>query len=133
MKFPMICVSPAVWEQEHPDPADFMLFEAWIETDNDKIFDRYFRDRVYCDCEGKLFKVLAKKEVKDPWKKWFRFIPNFYRVELIIEPLNETMALSELQAFLLARIEYEGFQQFIRGAKSIEELLNSNKKESAEG
>lgn len=126
MNFPMICVSEDVWEH-NGFLIDYMLFEPWIYNDNDSSFYRYFKDKVFCDCDGKLFQV-TEKHGTDSWRRWLRFLPNFYRVELKIESLDNRMELSELKEFLLDKFDDYELIEWVKSATSFDELMTGKQR-----
>jgi hypothetical protein len=103
-----------------------MLFEPWIYNDNDNSFERHFSDKIFCDSEGQLFQV-KEKQGTDSWRRWLRFLPNFYRVDLKFESLGRQMELSDLQSFLCEKLKEHEWVETVKLATSFEELLKGEK------
>ena len=104
MKFPMLNVTDKNWNEEF-DLTVFILFKKYVYKGNDDIFHKYYKDKVYCDAEGMLYKVVDKAPSRETWRNLLKFLPGVFRVELTFESLHKTVELEELRRFMLNRLK----------------------------
>ncbi|MBJ2176526.1 hypothetical protein JBL43_19920 [Aureibaculum sp. A20] len=102
MEFPILNISTEKWDEENL--TDYIAFDKFIYTDKDSIFEELYKDKLFCDCNGKIFKAIKKAEMTEKWRNWLRFIPNIWKREVIFEPTNENLTVDELRNYLLNRI-----------------------------
>ena len=129
IKFPAINISNPNFSKEE-DLTSFLLLDAFIYNDAEIYFQEYLKDNLFCDSDGKIFKIIGKKHPKSIFKKVFFFLPNIYKIELIFEATNEFMNLDDLRDFMIERVKTLGYGKFevkwileLRKAKSYEELI----------
>ena len=58
MKFPMLNVTDTDWSSEY-DLTVYFLFDEFIYTDNNKKFNTYFKNKLFCDCTGVVYKIIC--------------------------------------------------------------------------
>ena len=129
IKFPAINISNPNFSKEE-DLTSFLLLDAFIYSDTETYFKEYLKDNLFCDSNGKIFKITGKKEPRYLFKKVFFFLPNIYKIELIFEATNEYMTLDDLRDFMIERVKTLGYGKFevkwileLRKAKTYEELI----------
>ena len=129
IKFPAINISNPNFSKEE-DLTSFLLLDAFIYSDTETYFKEYLKDNLFCDSNGKIFKITGKKEPRSLFKKVFFFLPNIYKIELIFEATNEYMILDDLRDFMIERVKTLGYGKFevkwilaLRKAKTYEELI----------
>ncbi|WBL24753.1 hypothetical protein [Zunongwangia sp. HGR-M22] len=129
IKFPAINISNPNWSREE-DLTSFLLQDKFIYNNSGTYFQEYLKDNLFCDSNGKIFKIIGEKQPKSIFRKVFFFLPNIYKTELIFEPTNEYMTLEDLRDFLIERIKTLGYGKFevkwilkLRQANSYEELI----------
>jgi hypothetical protein len=103
MKFPIINVSIKQWTDSQ-DLAEYTSYDKYIYTNKDSIFDQFYKDQLFCDCNGSIFRAVSKTELREKWRNWFKFIPNVWKTEIIFIPTGEIMNLEELREYYLTRI-----------------------------
>ena len=99
MEFPIINISPEKWNDEDPT-----FYDEYIYTDKKSTFDKYFKNKIFCDGNGQLFKAIGKSKMTEKWRNWFRIIPNVWKTKIIFENMHKEMSVDELRTFLLQRI-----------------------------
>ena len=129
IKFPAINISNPNFSKEE-DLTSFLLLDALIYNDAEVYFQEYLKDNLFCDSNGKIYKITSKKHPKSILRKVFFFLPNIYKIELIFEATNEYMTLDDLRDFMIERVKSLGYGKFevkwileLRKAKSYEELI----------
>lgn len=125
----MLNVSDTNWANA-VDFTQFCLFDQYIYTGSNRIFNLHYKDKVFCDCNGNLYKVVGKTPPTETWRNLLRFLPNTYRVTLELMPLNQTMQLEEFRQFVLDRLNSLENADFIndwilktKNAKTYREIL----------
>ena len=121
MKFPMINITEDSWSNKHV--LDNMLFEPWIYNDNNANFEKHFKGALFCDCRGEVYRVIDKRG-EGGWKKWFGFLPNFYRVHLVFEKVDQPIELNTVKELLKKHNPNSALNKTIDQAQTFEELLN---------
>ena len=129
MEYPLLNISIKKWDDEHL--MEYMIFDEFIYTDDDSIFNKFYRSNLFCDCNGRIFKVIRKAELKERWRHWFRFIPNVWKREIVFEPTGKSWSVDELRNHMLERISDLKNDEFLvkwksdlQKAKTHSELLN---------
>ena len=107
-----------------------MLMDAFIYNNTEVYFQEYLKDNLFCDSNGKIFKIIGEKQPKSIFRKVFFFLPNIYKTELIFEATNEYLTLEDLRDFMIERVKTLGYGKFevkwileLRKAKSYKELI----------
>ena len=113
------------------------LFDKYLYTSKEKIFNDYFHNKEYVDCEGNVFKIIGRIPPTNFWRKLFKFIPRVYKIELIFKNTDRNIELNELKEDLISGIkrfdsdetrkESKEWILEIKRAKSIRELLSEIK------
>ncbi len=103
MEFPMLNISFKDWNNED-DLTIFLLFDNIIYNDNDVFFDKYFKNHLFCDCEGRIYKITKKIPPQSAWRRALKFLPNTYKIELQLRPTHETYSIAQLKGVLLERL-----------------------------
>lgn len=91
------------WSHEE-DVLEYYLFDDFILTGSDKLFQQYFHNKIFCDSDGQLYKVIGKTLPAQIWRKIFKFLPNVYKVKLHFEKVNQRMEVEQLRAFILQKL-----------------------------
>ncbi len=127
MQFPIVNIFEK-WKNE--DVLEYILFDPYIYTRSEKLFDKYFRNKKFCDCKGDLYQVVGKNRNVPVWRRIFFFLPNVYRELLLFKKLEQSISLNEAKQLLkqhscsLNSVELEN--QF-KNAKSFKELFDGSK------
>ncbi|UAB86302.1 hypothetical protein INR75_10020 [Zunongwangia sp. SCSIO 43204] len=129
IQFPVINISNPNFSKEE-DLTSFLLMDGFIYNNTEVYFQEYLKDNLFCDCDGKIFKITGKRHSKSIFRKVFFFLPNIYKIELIFEATNEYLTLDDLRDFMIERVKSLGYGKFevkwileLRKAKSYEELI----------
>ena len=102
MTFPLLNISTKKWNSE--DLTDYIIFDEFIYTDKESIFVELYRDKLFIDCNGRIYKALKKAELTEKWRNWLRFIPNIWKREVLFKPTGESWTTEELRNYLLERV-----------------------------
>ena len=122
MRFPILNVTEECWNLGYT-PDNLILFEPWIYNDNDRIFRLLFKDKVFCDCDGQLFRVTSKKAVHS-WRRLFKFLPNFNRADLKFRKVDREMSLDELRTFVDDKFSDSEWKALLQRAKNHGEIID---------
>ncbi|WP_203257605.1 hypothetical protein [Hyunsoonleella ulvae] len=135
MTFPIINISTEKWNDD--DILDYILFSNLIYTDKKSIFDKYYRNKMFCDCNGKVFRVNGLEKPKEKWRNWLKFLPGIYKCKIKFEPTQKEMTVNELRNHFLNGIsdltknDYtEKWILDIKNAENHSELINGKQKNS---
>ena len=102
MTFPAIDISVNKWNLE--DLMEYIIYNDYIYTRKDSVFKKYYKNHLFCDSRGKIYKAIKKAEMTASWRNWFQFIPYVWKTKIIFENTNEMMSLDELKEYLIERI-----------------------------
>lgn len=102
MIFPALNISVKKWLSD--DVAEYVIYDDYIYTSNESEFTKFYKNQLYCDGEGDIYKVVEKAEMKESWRNWFRFLPNVWKTKIVFENVNQRMDLEVLRNYLLERI-----------------------------
>ena len=102
MTFPALAISTKKWITD--DLMDYILWDEYIYTNKESVFQKYYKDNLFCDGEGKIYKAIRKNEVTENWRNWLRFIPNVWKTTIIFQDMNEEMSVEQLRNYILERI-----------------------------
>ena len=83
MKFPLIILTETNWQEE--DLMEYTRFDEFVYTDKQPLFDKFLKDKSFCDCDGCIFIVRDRIPPKQWWRKTLKFLPNIYRETLVFE------------------------------------------------
>ena len=129
MTFPLLNISVKNWNSE--DLMEYILFDKFIYTDKDSLFNEFYKGKLFIDCNGQIYKALEKAELNQKWRNWLRFIPNMWKREIIFKPTGEAWTVSELRNYLLERVSElkadthtEKWKSNLKNAKTHSELIN---------
>lgn len=129
MKFPLLNISETNWNDE--DTIEYILFDEFIYTDKETIYERYLKNKLFCDCNGEIFIVKDKIPPVAWWRKTFRFLPNTYKVKLIFEKTEKKISVDELKNYMIERVNELSEDEFrskwinyLKQAKSHKELID---------
>ncbi|MDR6969315.1 hypothetical protein J2X31_003345 [Flavobacterium arsenatis] len=130
MTFPLINISIEKWPNSE-DIIEFIVYEKYIYTNNDSVFNEFYKDKLFCDCEGSVFKATRKVKMTQHWRNWLKFLPNVWKTEVIYEATTKTMSIEELREYLMNRISDLDDSDFIQKwllkvkmAKTYSQLIN---------
>ena len=82
MRFPILNISTERWSDE--DLMDYISFDEFIYTKKDFYFDEFYKDKLFCDCNGFVYKAIAKEDMTQKWRNWLRFLPNVWKTKIIL-------------------------------------------------
>ncbi|MCD0456473.1 hypothetical protein LPB85_13585 [Chryseobacterium sp. LC2016-27] len=129
MNFPLINISAEKWDSE--DLIEYIIFDEFIYSDDESIFNKYYRNQHFIDCDGYIFIPLEKAELKEKWRSWLRFIPNIWKREIIFQPTGKSWTVEKLRNYLLSRVSElkkdkytEKWIADLKTAKNHYELIN---------
>jgi len=133
MIFPAINISTTKWIED--DLMEYVIYDNFIYTNEESLFYKFYENQFFCDGNGKIFKAVRKSETIKTWRKWLRFIPNIWKIEIIYENTNKELSIEQLRNFLLTRVSDLNQNEFIKewkidikNAKTYMELINDRKK-----
>lgn len=136
MNFPLINISVKKWHKD-ADVLEFILFDKFIYTDKDCVFEELYKWKSFCDGDGFVYKAIKKEEQIEKWRNWLRFIPNVWRKEIIFKKTGEKLTVEELRQYLLDRVSDLSKTDFrdewineLRIAKTHFELINGKKEKT---
>jgi hypothetical protein len=128
MTFPILNITAKKWNEDNL--IDCVVFDEYIYTNKESVFNELYKNKIFCDCNGKIYKVVKKAELKEKWRNWLRFIPNIWKREIIFQPTGENWTVDELRNYLLERISElksdkhtEKWKAQIKTAKNYTELI----------
>ena len=129
MTFPIIDISTEKWNYE--DLMEYVCHDDYIYTNKESIFESYYKNKLFCDGNGQIYKAIGKAEMTEKWRNWLQFIPNVWKTKIVFKKTYKEMSVEELRTFLLARIselEKDDFTRewkvHIQKAKTHSELIN---------
>ena len=134
MKFPIINISVEKWN-DNEDMSEYISYDKFIYTNEDSVFDKYYKNMLFCDSNGVLFLAIRKSEIKEKWRIWLKFIPNVWKFEVIFKQTPNETNTEELREYFLARISElkktnsrEEWIQSVKNAKSHFEIIHGTEK-----
>lgn len=101
MEFPLLNITDHNWDPSRVD-AELIFYEL-IYVDQE-IFEEYHKGKLYCDCQGKVYKALDIQLSTSFWRRFFYFLPHVYKSKLIFERTELRLTVDQLRDFVLARI-----------------------------
>ena len=124
MKFPMLNVTDTDWYSEY-DLTVYFLFDEFIYTDNNKKFNTYFKNKLFCDCTGVVYKITDKTLPSQLWRRIFKFLPNIYKITLTLEKTDKRFSIEEFSSFMIDRLNTQKNDDVINSwIKSVEQATN---------
>ena len=128
MTFPLLNISAKKWDSE--DLTDYIIFDKFIYTDKESIFNELYRDKLFIDCDGRIYKAFKKAELTEKWRNWLRFIPNVWKREVLFRKTGENWTTDELRSYLLKQVSElkndkhtEKWKTQLKKAKNHSELI----------
>jgi len=101
INFPMTRINSKSWL----DKEDlFPLFNGYIYTSKEKLFNDYYRNKEFVDCKGDIYKVIDRIPPTNFWRNFLKFLPNVYREKLVFIKTNKRIELMELKKDLISGI-----------------------------
>ncbi len=122
MEFPILNISSKKWNEDNI--SSYIAFDKFIYTDKDLIFNELYKNKLFCDCHGEIFRAIEKAELTEKWRNWLRFMPNIWKREVLFEPTNNKLTVDELRDYLHARISDLNQNDFTQQWKK--DLTNAN-------
>ena len=133
MNFPLLNISAKKWNSE--DLTDYILFNKFIYTKKESTFNELYKDKLFIDCDGRIYKAIKKAELTQKWRNWFRFIPNIWKREILFTDTGTHWSVDELRIYLLKCVSELKTDQHtekwicdLKRAKNYIELINGNEK-----
>ncbi|MXS70465.1 hypothetical protein GSF70_04470 [Flavobacteriaceae bacterium W22] len=131
MNFPIINISAEKWDAEYL--LEYIIFDEFIYSDNESIFNQFYRNQHFIDCDGNIFIPVGKYELQGKWRHWLRFIPNVWKREIIFQSTGKSWSVEKLRKYLIDRVSElekdkhsEKWLSDLRAAKNHSELINGN-------
>ncbi|CAL2076517.1 hypothetical protein [Tenacibaculum sp. 190524A02b] len=128
MVFPLLNISTKKWNSE--DINNYIILDKFIYTDKESIFNELYKNKLFIDCNGQIFKAIRKEELTDKWRNWLRFIPNIWKCEIHFKTTGENWTVNQLRNYLLERISdlkptkhTEKWKSDLMNAKNYTELI----------
>jgi len=128
MTFPLLNISAKKWDSE--DLTDYIIFDKFIYTDKESIFNELYKNKIFIDCDGRIYKGIKKVELAEKWRNWLRFIPNIWKREVLFRTTGENWTVDELRNYLLKRVselktdkDTENWKTQLKKAKNYSELI----------
>jgi len=128
MTFPLLNISAKKWDSE--DLTDYIIFDKFIYTDKESIFNELYKNKIFIDCDGRIYKGIKKVELTEKWRNWLRFIPNIWKREVLFRTTGENWTVDELRNYLLKRVselktdkDTENWKTQLKKAKNYSELI----------
>jgi len=104
MRYPILNISIKEWNNIEIDYSVIILDEGVIYTSNEYIYANFFLNNKYVDSNGTIYRVIGR-ELPAPWKKMFSFLPNFYKVKLHFEKVEESINIHDLKSHIIDNIK----------------------------
>jgi len=128
MKFPAANVSIRNWDKDE-DYLVYILENEFIYTTDNKLYQKYFKDNLFVDSNGEIHRLTDRK-LPSSTRRFFSFIPNFCKVELLFRPTEGRMTIEEVRQHILAQLyildndknKTEWIEK-VKNAKIIEEII----------
>lgn len=128
MNFPLVNISAENWTSH--EIVD-ILFDEFIYTDNETIFNKYYKNQKFTDCNGHIYTIIGKAELTENWRIWLRFIPNVWKRKINFQSTGKSISVEELRFYLLKRVSEleknahtDKWMEELKTAKSLSELIN---------
>jgi hypothetical protein len=130
IKYPILNISIKEWNNLEIDYSIILLDKGVIYTSDEKLYKKLFFNNKYVDSNGFIYKIVGRK-LPASWKRIFSFLPNFYKVKLCFEKIEETISISELKSLIVNNIKsFDSLEDFennwldrIDKAKTFEQIL----------
>ena len=101
MEFPLMNVSFENWHEGYTE-----FSTVFIKDDKVNFRNRNkFQDQKYIDCNGDVYKVLSVMFLGDSWKKLLKFIPGFYKGNLVFDKTKEIILIEDLKKDVLIKFK----------------------------
>lgn len=134
IEFPIVRINSDVWIDYEEF---FPLFNGYLYSSKEEIFNIYFFHKEFIDINGNIFKVVGREATTNFFRIFFRFIPNIYREKLIFEKVDKIITLDNFKEDLIKGIKkfdssanHEVTEELIteiRNAKSFKEVICGEK------
>jgi hypothetical protein len=120
IKFPIANVSIKNWDKNE-DYLLYVLDSPYIFTPKETFYGKYLSNHSFVDSNGNVFKITGRI-FTNRVRKILRFIPGFYKAELVFEQTGETMDREEIRNHIVRQLEklddYEHKAEWIRTVKN---------------
>ena len=119
MRFPLLDITTRPW---HTDlDTDLIIFDRYIYTNKESVFNAMYRDVTFIDCEGRHYRAVKQGEQPALWRRLLRLLPNIWRREIIFQPTGECWSVEELKRYVMARVsELEENETNRKGLEQLE-------------
>lgn len=128
IEFPVVNIDFKNWPEL--EESNF-LFDEFIYTDDEGVFKIFYKNQLYVDSKGKIYKLIGKQRPRELWRRVLRFLPNAFKVVLLFEPTNKTLSINEFKQLMLKGIDNYGSDEFtkawklfIQNSHSINQMMN---------
>lgn len=101
MNFPLLNITDTDWD---PVRVESKLIFGEFMNIRQELFDRFYQDKLYCDCKGNVYKVVGMISPTSLWSRVFYFVPMVYKSKLIFEETELRLTVDQLRNFVIQRI-----------------------------
>lgn len=129
MNFPLINISADKWS--HEELTVYVIFDEFIYSDDESVFNQFFRNQQFIDCDGNIFIPVGKAKLKGEWRNWLKFIPNVWKREIIFQPTIKKWSVEKLRSYMIDRVSElkrnsftEKWIEDLKKATNHDELIN---------
>ena len=129
MTLPLLNISVEKWHDG--ETLEYILFNEHIYTDKKSVFDKYYRNKLFCDCDGRVFKVNGLTKPTEKWRNWLKFLPGIYKCKIVFEPTPTNMTVDDLRNYIMTGVSTLTKDDFrdkwlvdLKNAKNHSELIN---------
>ena len=86
----------------HQGPVGFSTI--FIKDDEFDFKDRNkFQGQKYMDCHGDIYKIIFVKFPEESWTRFLKFVPHFYKGNLVFERTKDKIVLEDLRKDVLIK------------------------------
>lgn len=125
MRFPLINISSKKLDE------DAILFDDKIYNGSEDYFNSTYLNQQFCDCNGKVFRVIGKTPNPKFWRRLLGFLPNINQIQLNFETTGKSIELRDFKEDIIERIKssypYDDYSRKwinkVLNASSYEEIL----------
>ncbi len=101
MKFPLLNITDTDWNSVRVDSK--LIFGEFMNI-GQELFDRLHKNKLYCDCNGDVYKAVGIIPPTSLWRRIFYFLHTVYKSRLIFEETQSKLSVNELRDFVLKQI-----------------------------
>ena len=135
IEYPFMRINSSTWTN---DEALFPLFDEYMYSSKEQIFQTYYFDKEFIDSKGTIFKVVGREPTQNIFRKWFNFLPGVYREKLVYKKIAKKIELNDFKEDVIRgikRFNSDATKEIsikwidqIRNAKDFGEVINGENK-----